>query len=200
MQREYWNKIITRAWCETLSDFGFGGARSMIITAALAAVAAVLIGFWSGYDAFVGELISKAALIAGLILLVPVLFFIRVLSLPAKLDEEARSNIDDLLRAQSVLDGSESVIEEFGRLHKKASDLIEEYMGGDEPEEVNVLMNQIEQKANDLDARKRAIVLADSLAKYDHKRWSGIVWDDDEFPPMSLLALRVQAIEKAFGF
>ncbi len=53
------------------------------------------------------------------------------------------------------MDGSESVVEVFARLHKKASDLIEEYMGGDEPDEVSALMDQIERNANDLDARKR---------------------------------------------
>lgn len=200
MQREYWNKIISRAWRETLSDLGFGGPRSMIVAAVLSVVAALIVGAWSGYDALMGDVISKTSFIVGLLLVTPVLFFTKVLSLPAKLDEEARSNIDDLLREKSALDGSESVVEVFGRLHKKASDLIEEYMGGDEPDEVSALMDQIERNANDLDARKKAIVIADSLAKYDHKRWSGIIWDDEEFPPIALLALRVQAIEKAFGF
>ncbi|WP_374833987.1 hypothetical protein [Paenochrobactrum pullorum] len=150
----------------------------------------------SGWDEFLAKISAfTIAFVIG-----PVIYLFYIIRTPAKLDAELVSQIQELESGVKDVADAEAVIEVFGRIHKEASNVLDGFMGGDEPEAVELLMGQIEKEAPKLDARRSAIVLSDSLAKYDYKRWQGIVWDDDEFPRIALLALRVQSIEKAFGF
>ncbi len=194
----YWKSVAERAWREARSDMGIGGVRAMVIAMILSVSASGILYMWGGYDAATGDLIPKFAAISAMLCIAPIIFLIRLLTVPATMDAEKSARIGTMAASSSNHNETEAIIATFMSIHKRASDLLYDFMGGDEPDEVSILLTDIEREAHKLDARSKHIILADNKSNYNYRRWQQIILDDEDFPEIALLALRVQAIERVF--
>lgn len=144
--------------------------------------------------------VSSALTGAATILISIPLHVFHLLRVPAEMDAEKSAEIASLSAASEARDNSEKLTTELGDLLRRARRLIDDYMGDDGELAIAAeLLGKSTAIAEKCDARTRAIILGDDRQSYDFKRWRHIIFEDEEWPVMARLALRVQAIEKATG-
>ena len=95
MVKDYWRKARSRAWQETRHAFRWESTERVVIQVSVAAVALVVIWVVGGENSW-GTIIARLIGTAAIVFAVPVVFTRKLVTVPAVMDAELRTELERL--------------------------------------------------------------------------------------------------------
>jgi hypothetical protein len=93
MQFDYWRRVVTRAWRDTLLAFGLTSRQRVMTKLLVATVAVALIGYFGGTVAAAPKLMTGLATVGAFSLVFVAVFLWNAIAAPAKIDLELQRQL-----------------------------------------------------------------------------------------------------------
>jgi hypothetical protein len=102
MVKQYWGKVLRRAWAETAVLVGLDTWAHVMVRTLLATVIIVALIIYGSGDSAADNAVEKTAIVMTIVVLIPVVFIWKLIAVPAKMADEDRSGVQFVDRIKAL--------------------------------------------------------------------------------------------------